>query len=101
MRYPKFTRLAQNDLFEISDYIADDNSEAAQRVVEAIEETAMQLVSHPDIGRSVESNLYEGLQSVPCNLFPIYQILFLEIDSDLTIVRVLHGARDMPRLLND
>ena len=63
--------------------------------------SASQLVAYPDIGRAVESNLYEGLRSVPCKDFPVYQILFLMINEEMTIARILHGARDIPRLLNN
>ena len=100
MRYPKFTRLAENDLFEIAEYIAEDNPEAAHRVVEAIQETTTNLATQPEMGRSVESNLYDDLRSLPCGDFPIYQIFYLTLDDDLVVVRVLHGARNIPRILN-
>jgi len=101
MRYPKFTRLAKSDLLEIAEYIALDNPDAAHRVMEAIEETACALVSQPDMGRSVESNLYDDLKSLPCGDFPIYQVFYLTLNDELVVVRVLHGARDIPRILND
>lgn len=43
MLYPQFSREAQQDLIDLAEYIAIDNAEAALRVVDAVEETAIRI----------------------------------------------------------
>lgn len=98
MKYPKFSKLAQQDLYEIAEYIAADNPDAANRVIDAIEITAMSIMDNTAIGKKVDSSLYEDLRYMPCTIFSSYQIYYRTQDEDLVIVRVLHGARNIHSL---
>lgn len=99
MKYPKFSRLAQKDLNEIAAYIAADNPEAAYRVIDAIEITAISIRDNFNIGRKVESSLYNDLRLLPCSGFANYQIYYRTQDEDVFVVRILHKARDSSLLL--
>jgi toxin ParE1/3/4 len=91
------TRQARDDVIEIWEYIARDNTVAADSVLRKLDETMRRLVENPLIGASQET-VRPGLRSFPVGKYAI----FYELNSDgITIIRVLHGARDWQDLLGD
>jgi toxin ParE1/3/4 len=82
-------------LVEIGEYIAADNPPAADRVVDALMERVTFLSGNPQIG-SPRADIAEGMR-----LFPVgnYLLLYREIPTGVEVVRILHGARDLERLL--
>lgn len=82
---------AENDLDEIWWYIAQDNLDSADRLLDEIEETCWKLAKFKDMGRS-RDELYPGLQSFPVGM---YLIFYLPVRGGIEIVRVLHGMRDI------
>jgi len=93
-----YSSLAEADLYELLEYIARDNVEAALRVEAAIENTAQRLADNPDIGRPVKSR-FPSLRAFTVQPYIDY-ILFFQIEEDgIYIQRILHGARDLPSLL--
>lgn len=48
----RFTGPARGDLFEIWEFIARDDIDAADRVIAGLEAAAEKLVAHPEMGRS-------------------------------------------------
>ena len=100
MKYPKFSVLAQQDLYEIAAYVSADNPSAAARVINAIEETAVRIAANSRIGRIVDSaTLCDGLRFLPCARFTNFHIYYRTVDEDVVIVRILHGARDASLLI--
>jgi toxin ParE1/3/4 len=88
------TARAEEDLIEIWLYIAPDNVEAADLVLDEIEMRFHALAEHPSMGRM-------RLDIAPeLRYFPVgnYLILYRTITSGVEIVRVLHGSRDIPNL---
>jgi toxin ParE1/3/4 len=83
--------LAEADVFEIWDYIADDGFEAADRWVDQLDEKLHLLATQPLMGRA-RDELERGVRSFP---FGRYVIFYVPIDSGIDVVRVLHGARDI------
>ena len=81
---------ARMDLIEIGDFIALDNPERAASFVAEIE-VAERPGSFP-----ARDELHKGLRSARHGR---YLIFFVEAGDDVRIVRVLHGARDLPSLL--
>lgn len=90
-----YTRRARQDLVEIGEYIAADNPRATDRAIDTLMDRAILLSANPQIG-SLRAEIAEGLR-----LFPVgnYLILYREISVGIEVVRVLHGARDLERLL--
>ena len=87
-----FTQSAQTDLLEAWLFIAEENPSAADRVLDAIEREAQALLSQPLMGRA-RQELTEGVRSWPSST---PYILFYLVDNDgVTILRVLHHARDI------
>ena len=84
---------ARADLIEISDFIAQDNPERALSFLTEIEARMHQAAEHP-ISFPARDDLREGLRSARHGR---YLIFFLNAGEEVQIVRVLHGARDLPR----
>ncbi|MBI3895403.1 MAG: type II toxin-antitoxin system RelE/ParE family toxin [Acidobacteria bacterium] len=85
---------AEEDLFDIAVYIAQDNPEAAARFIEKIEQICALLAASPEIGR-LRSELAEDVRSFPVER---YVIFYLPVKGGIEVLRVLHGARDIPSI---
>lgn len=88
------TAQAEEDLIEIWIYIAQDNPRAADRVLDEIEQRFFALVENPLMGRLRPDIAPELRYFVVGN----YLILYRTISDGIQIVRVVHGARDLPNL---
>lgn len=95
------TPAAENDLVNIWLYIAGDNSEAADRVYQAAENTFKALAATPRMGTLYRSKraLLEGLRYFPVNKFPRYVIYYRQCSQGIEIIRVLHAHMDKQRRL--
>ncbi len=87
-----FTRSAQTDLLEAWMFIAEDSFEAADHVLDTIEKEAQTLALQPLMGRA-RSDLSVGIRSWPTSTS--YNLYYLPTDSGITVIRVLHHARDI------
>ena len=92
------TPAADEDINEIWDYIARDNIEAADRVVDALEAAFRLLAVGPTLG-----HYREDLADKRHRFHPVYSylIVYRWETRPLQIIRVLHGARDVRSLLAD
>lgn len=93
----QFTPQAQRDLNDIWGYIAQENPDAADRLIHAIEEATRMLAELPGIGHTrfdVSASQYRfwRVQS--------YLIAYRVSSAELTVVRVIHGARDIRNQLS-
>jgi plasmid stabilization system protein ParE len=87
-----FTQSAQSDLLEAWLFIAEDNPEAADRVLSTIEKEARTLLAQPLMGRA-RPELTEGVRSWPTTTR--YVLYYLPTPEGITVLRVLHHARDI------
>ncbi|GMQ83208.1 MAG: type II toxin-antitoxin system RelE/ParE family toxin [Rhodothermia bacterium] len=88
----KISESAKSDLFEIWDYIANDSIAQADKMSDEFERIFSVLAENPEMGRRREE-LKENLKSFPHGNY----VIFYRGDADeIEIVRVLHGARDIP-----
>ncbi len=88
----KFAIQANQDLDEIFDYIAQDNPPAAARWVYSLEEKCRMLSDTPGLGRR-RNDLAPSLRGFPVGN---YVIFYRPMPDGIEILRVLHGARDIP-----
>jgi toxin ParE1/3/4 len=91
-----------NDLPGIYAYIARDNPAAAEKVLEAIEGTFLQLTQQPLSGmlfRTRNSRL-AGIRMLPVTGFENYLVFYRADAFSVRLLYVVHGARDLPRLSN-
>jgi plasmid stabilization system protein ParE len=91
-----FTKQAETQFLEILDYLANESESAAVRVRQEIYEALGKLAETPGIGHG-----REDLTNRPPKFWSVYSYLIVYDPESrpLTIVAVLHGARDVEQLL--
>lgn len=95
MKEPFFTPASMHDLADIYEYLAKDNESAAVKLLARLFQGAEYLVESPELGRKRDDDLGEGVRSFPVG----NHVLFYRISGEtVEILRVLHGARDLPPL---
>lgn len=96
-------RLAEEDLTEAYLYIGADSPAVAERLLDAVEVSVQLLLETPGAGRQRElrSPRAQGIRSWVVKGFQAYLIFYRADGDDLEVVRFIHGARDLPRLLED
>ncbi|HEX4603660.1 MAG TPA: type II toxin-antitoxin system RelE/ParE family toxin [Candidatus Angelobacter sp.] len=95
----QFTSKAVDDLFEIWSYIARDNPAAADAVEDSIYRSCTLLAQQPLAGR-----VRTDLTPLPLRFWFLqpysnYVIVYDPATKPLQIIRLLHGARNIPSLL--
>lgn len=93
------TQTAERDLDDILRYLADEHGvERALRVYEAFLDAFERLAATPSIGF-----LRPQLTSASVRFWPVHSFLVISdhASSPLVVLRVVHGARDLERLLAD
>jgi toxin ParE1/3/4 len=92
------TNAAESDLAEIWAYIASEASEIiATQFLSAIEQAFQPLLRAPLMG-SQREHLGAGLRVIFHSPYAIY---YLSTATEVVIVRVLHGARDVVAIANE
>jgi len=89
------------DLDEIAAYVQKDNPQAAIRFLESAEATFDSLAGMPGMGSPymVRRSKFQDLRCFPVRGFRNYLIFYDRSDTAIEIVRVLHGARNLPAIL--
>jgi len=82
---------ARADLLAIVEYIADDNSDAALRLMDEIEEKTSRLRERPKLYRK---GRVAGTREMVVR--PNYVVVYAEDARAVTILRVLHAAQRWP-----
>ena len=91
-----FTPAARADLLEIALYIAEDNPERAMSFVAELEAKAAVAAEHP-ASFPARDEISPGLRVI---VHGRYLLFFRELVDEVRIVRVLHGARDLPQIFD-
>ena len=86
-----FTRQAREDLIDIWLQIAEDDPQAADRVLDRLDEAASQLAQHPEMG-AARGDIRPGLRY---QISGSYLLLYRLTDAGVEIVRAVHGRRDL------
>ena len=96
------TPRALDDLTTHFANIAKDKVQPAYRFLEVAEESFDRLASTPGIGTALESKLprLQGIRSYPMpSGFRNYVIFYRQIEGGIEVLTILHGARDLQRVL--
>ena len=96
-RQVQVSREAKADLREIRDHIAASNVDAAKKLVQQIAVTFDSLGDMPMVGRKRDDLAY-GLRSLAVGK---YIVVYRLMENSIEIVRVLHGARDIPSFFGE
>ena len=96
-------RLAEEDLAEAYLHIGSDSPAAAEHLLDAVEHAIAVLLSRSRAGRAREfrSQRAHGLRSWVVSGFENYLIFYRPQAEGIEVVRFVHGARDIPSLLDD
>jgi toxin ParE1/3/4 len=99
---PKFilAPCVEGELWAIWKFIAQDNPDAARRVIEAAHETFKNLAAAPGLGRPHKfRNLQlKAIRSWRVAGFDNYLIFYRPIPEGVQVLHVYHGARDIEAL---
>jgi toxin ParE1/3/4 len=95
MNLPRLTEQAEADLDEIWLQIALDDVLVADQFIDRILNRCQLLAEKPRMGRE-RPELRAGLRSFAVGS---YLIIYPPIGDGIEVVRVLHGARDLARLI--
>ncbi len=88
----QFTKSAESDLLEAWLFLAEENLAAADKLLDKIDSEITTLLLQPLMGRA-RPELAIGLRSWPTST--AYVLFYLAEKERLTVVRVLHHARDI------
>jgi toxin ParE1/3/4 len=94
---------AEVDLIGCYAYLGEHASiQTADRYLDAAERTLAVLAKSPGIGAAHKTTKRElsGLRSFPISKFKKYVLFYRTFEDRIELVRVLHGARDIRRLLD-
>ena len=90
-----FSESAKADLLEAWLFIAEESVASADDVIDAIHQEVKILSLQPLMGR-VRPELAEGVRSWPTSTR--YILFYVSAVNGITILRVLHHARDIPNV---
>ena len=87
---------ATTDLREIGDYVAENNAQAAVRLVSALRRACLDLGKFPHKFPIVGESNGSAVRRRPHGA---YLIFYRVIDKGVEVLRVMHSARDHERIL--
>lgn len=96
----RYTRDAVDDLDSIFDYIAEDNRQAAARLLERIENSILKLADNPRLGSVLPTNDLSLIEPGYRRIIVKPYIIFYRFGKEeVFIARVLHNKQDWMSLL--
>lgn len=102
---PKFILdpCVEDELWGIWYFVAQDNPDAATRVVEAAYETFKTLAANPSLGklRRFRNPKLHDVRSWRIKGFENYLIFYRSVADGVQVNHVYHGARDIEALLGE
>ncbi len=92
---------ALQDLDSIVAYLSQHSEQAALRFLDRAEYTFSLLSSYPEIGAAFpcQDAGLQGLRHFQVSGFRNYIIFYKLVPNGIEVWRVLHGARDLPKVL--
>jgi toxin ParE1/3/4 len=85
----QFTHSAQRDLCRLRDFIAEKNSDAAERISLRLRKSIQRLVDLPDVGVNVPE--LPGVQDL---ISGDYIVRYTVLEDTIYILRIWHGKED-------
>jgi len=95
--------LARFDLYEIGLYLSERDLDVSKRFNRAVDRTLEYLLESPESGerRDYSNPQYANMRIWQVSGFSNYLIFYRVDKTDLTVVRVIHGARDYDTMFNE
>ena len=97
MYKPEYLPSAADDILEVEDYLFEIDPDVAEKFAEAIKKQVIVLAEYPLMYQIYEDNPYFRIMPLPYS----YRLFYHVDDSNkvIKIHRVLHGMRDLGRIL--
>lgn len=95
------TPVAKADIFDIWSYIAEDSESAAARVEQAVYDACAFLAEGPMRGHTRADLTAHPLRFWTLQRYPNYTLVYRPDTAPLQIVAVLHGKRNIRRMLKE
>jgi toxin ParE1/3/4 len=97
----RFLPAGERDVDAIADYIAHDSLDSALRFYDAVQSDAQKLAAMPGMGPACEfrNPATVGIRFWPLGGFRNYLLFYRPLSDGVEVIRVLHGARDVERVL--
>ena len=94
---------AREDIIEQTLYIAEDNPDAADRFLDAVERAFEILADMPEMGnlRQFRHDRLLGIRMWPIHGFERHLVFYRPVDDGIEVIRVLYGAQDIAAILED
>jgi toxin ParE1/3/4 len=94
-------RAEQDIALQYGWYLENSDVEVAERYLHAIDQTIQRLAKHSDLGvrRHFQSPELAGIRSFQAARPFDKHLIFYQAGDQLSIERIMHGARDLPRRL--
>lgn len=99
-RPARFTTTARAEIREAAAWIGKDNRRAAEAFREALQGVARLIGEHPLVGHARPDLAREPYRFCVIRGFP-YVVAYDPTPARPVIVRVVHGARDLPEVLGE
>jgi toxin ParE1/3/4 len=98
----RFRPQAHDDVIALAQHIASDHLPAAERFLDAVEATCALIAELPRSGaaRPFKHPALTGMRMMRVHGFEAYLIFYLTSETGVDVVRVVHGARDLPTLFS-
>lgn len=94
----RLTKPAIQDIEQIADYIANQSGfDQADLFLKKLNAKFAKIAQFPNLGRQ-RDEILPGLRSIPIDK---YLILYMVIEQDVEIFRVVNGYRDLSALFTD
>ncbi len=95
-----FRPKARSDALEIVNFIGHDDPRAASEFLSALEFTCKSIAVLPEIGsrRSYRHSALKDVRMLPVKKFNNYLIFYQPAPGAIDVIRIIHGARDLPTL---
>ena len=93
------TPVAKADIVDIWSYIAEESEEAASNVEQAIYDACAWIAGAPYRGHSRADLTSRPLHFWTLTRYPNYTLVYRPETAPLQVVAILHGKRNVPRLL--
>jgi len=94
----EYLPVAQDDLFDIFDYIQADSPGSAKQFIKKIDRSISKLGSHPEIGK-IPKDTRLKLSGYGMLVMDNYIVFYVIKDKTVEIRRILHGRRQYSFLL--
>jgi len=88
----RYSAAALADLGGIFDFLSERNPRAASNVANSVEKVIARIAEYPESAQETDA---PGIRMTPAGRYP-YLIFYVVQSGEVSIVRILHGARRRP-----